>query len=186
MSAPLGVAQHFQADRLKFPGLLPEEILVMRAWLAVHEGEYDQFAYNVRLGVGDDPGPSFSAAARASAIANSKLRVDAVGWKALGGYTDPAAEYLPRDVYAAAPAAQATLIEAKRRAATGAVTQISTYFHLWVSEFPTAPQPALVLACALFSPTIIPAVQRAGIRLDQVKVDFSGLAVIHRAAHSHK
>lgn len=186
MSNPPGVAQHFQADRLKFPGLLPEEILVMRAWLAIHEGEYDAFDYNVRIGVGDDPGPSFSAPARASAIANSKLRVDAVGWRGVAGFVSPSDSYSPSVVYGRFPQAQATLIEAKRRAATGAVTQISTYFHLWVSEFPAAPQPSLVLACALFSPTIVPALQRAGIRLDQVAVDFSGLAAIHRASHAHK
>jgi hypothetical protein len=180
MSSTPGVPQRFQADRLKFPGLLPEETLVARAWLALHEKEYEAFDYNVRIGKGDDPGPTFSQAARLASIANSKLRVDAVGWTGLNGYPATADSFLPQQVYPVAPAAQATLIEFKRRAATGAVTQISTYFHLWVSEYAPAPQPALILACNTFSQTIVPAIQRAGIRLDQVYVDFSSLAPVFR------
>jgi hypothetical protein len=180
MSSTPGVPQRFQADRLKFPGLLPEETLVARAWLVLHEKEYQAFDYNVRIGVGDDPGPTFSQAARLASIANSKLRVDAVGWNNINAFTSTDGTYLPQRVYAAAPQAQATLIEFKRRAATGAVTQISTYFHLWVSEFAPTPQPLLILACNTFSQTIVPAIQRAGIRLDQVYVDFSSLAPVFR------
>jgi len=180
MSANTGIAQRFESERIRFPGLLPEETLVARAWLAIHEAEYEAFDYNVRIGVGDDPGPNFSAAARAAAVANSKLRIDAVCWKGIGVFKSPDATFNPVDVYATSTGAQATLVEFKRRAATGAVTQLSTYFHLWMAEFPRNPQPRLIIACASYSQTIIAATNRAGIFVDPVSVDFSSLSPTFR------
>jgi len=50
------VAQLLQSERFKYPGLLPREIIVLRAWLRLREKDYDRFDYNVRIGTGFDPG----------------------------------------------------------------------------------------------------------------------------------
>jgi hypothetical protein len=171
-------AQRLQSDRLKFPGLLPEETLILRAWLALHQTEYDAFDYNVRLGTGDDPGPGYSDAIRRDAILNSQLRVDALAWKFGGAQPFPNGVPLPPEVFAVVPGAQAAIIECKRRAATAAVSQLSTYFHLWLSQFPANPQPTLILVANTVSATILPALTRMNIHLYTVQVDFSILRPI--------
>ena len=77
-----GLAQRMQADRLRFPGMLPREILIFKTWLAQHEAEYDRFDYNFRIGAGQDPGPTWPDYIRKCAIENSQLRIDALAWKA--------------------------------------------------------------------------------------------------------
>lgn len=147
------LAQRLQSERLTYPGLLPDEILVLRAWLALHQQEYDRFDYNTRIGQGIDPGPEFDAAVREGAIKNTQLRIDAVGWKGN----------------------QPTIIEVKRRTAPSNVGQILTYDSVWRQENPGGPAPILRLVCNTFSPHILPRVREAGINLDVVQVDFSGL-----------
>jgi hypothetical protein len=170
-------AQRYQADRLKYPGLLPEETIVLRAWLRLNEGSFQRFDYNVRVGPGDDPGPRYSAQVRADGIALTQLRMDAVGWQGLGAAALPDEISSPAQVYAEFPNAVATIIEVKRRAAPSNVGQLTTYYHAWVTEFPSAPAPSLVLACTLYTPNILPALRNNNIRLDVVKADFSGLKV---------
>jgi hypothetical protein len=98
-----------QCERQKYPGLLPRECAILRAWLQQHEGEYDRFDYNVRLGPGTDPGSTYADSVRQQAIANSQLRVDAVGWQG--------------DI--------PTIIEVKENAGTSALGQILTYNVTW-------------------------------------------------------
>jgi hypothetical protein len=171
------VAQRFEADRLKYPGLLPEETIVLRAWLALHQTEYDRFDYNVRVGPGDDPGPKFSAAIRADGIALTQLRMDAVGWKGIGNAQLPALITSPSQVYDVVPGAQATIIEVKRRGTSTNIGQLTTYYHAWITEFPRPAAPRLILACTLYSPSILPAIRNLNIELDVVQADFSSLKV---------
>lgn len=147
MSTP---AQRLQADRLRFPGLLPREVLVLKAWLRLHESGYDRFDYNVRLGDGTDPGPTWPDDLRQMAILNTQKRVDAVAYKA--------------DV--------PTLIEVKDRAGFSAVGQIVGYDALWRKQFPTSPAPLLLIVCNRFVGDILPVLQRNNISLVQVEVDF--------------
>jgi len=147
MSTP---AQKLQSDRLSFPGLLPREILVLKAWLKLHESEYDRFDYNVRLGKGTDPGPTFPDDVRRMAILNTQKRVDAVAWKS----------------------DQPTLIEVKDRAGFSAVGQIVGYDALWRAQYPTSPAPKLLMVCNRFTEDILPVLQRNGIALAIVEVDF--------------
>lgn len=175
MSTPVTVAQRLQSDRLKFPGLLPEETLIARTWLGLYQHNYSGFQYNVRIGDGDDPGPAYPQYARDSAIANSQLRLDCVAWQNLvPGYAlqDDTA---PSDVYAANPIGQPTIVEFKRRAATAAIAQLSAYGHLWANDFPHQIQPFLLLVANAVSATIIPILNRANIQLVTVQVDFSVL-----------
>lgn len=148
------LSQTLQSERVRFPGLLPEEILVLRAWLTLNQQNYDRFDYNMRIGQGTDPGPTFSDAVRKQAIANTQLRIDAVAWQ---GNTP-------------------TIIEVKRRATASNVGQILTYQSVWEQEFPAGPAPILRLVCNTFSQHILPRVKASNINLDVVAVDFSGLS----------
>ena len=65
-------------DRSSYPGLMPEEVPVLRAWLAAHAAEWDSMEFNVRVGPGVDPGPTYSVEERAWAVTNSQRRLDAL------------------------------------------------------------------------------------------------------------
>lgn len=171
------LAQRMEADRRKYPALLPDEVLVLRAWLRLHELEYDtlplwwlereaayppphplitdRFDYNVRIGQGTDPGPSFTPNIRRDNILNTQLRLDALAFR--GGVP--------------------TIIEVKRRAGPSNVGQLLTYGAAWRQEFTTRPDPHLILLCADCGSNILPIVREAGIDLQKVQVDFSPLKV---------
>jgi hypothetical protein len=150
MSSP---AQFMQADRLRFPGMLPAEVLVFKAWLAQHETEYDRFDYNVRLGPGIDPGPNVSEFYRNIAILATQLRMDAVAWKG----------------------AQPTIIEVKRRAGPRNIGQLVTYFHVWQADFPSLPTPNLLLLASGAMAGLDAVLAATGIKLVIVPADFTQL-----------
>ena len=182
MSTPLipGVAQQFESDRLKFPAMLPEETLVMRAWLALYQHLYDAFDYNTRIGSGDVPPNVANESVIRDAVLNSQLRIDAIGWQGIVGYKSLDGTYRPADVYALFPNARATIIEVKRRAATAGTNAIISYKHLWADEWGNFPAPSLILACATYSNTIVPVLRAQGILLNVVAVDFSSLKPVFR------
>src|SRR5260370_39344269 len=70
-----------QADRLRFPGMQLREILIWKNWLYGNSTRFDRYEYNVRLGDGVDPGPSYPDSSRRQWIANSMKRVDVVAVK---------------------------------------------------------------------------------------------------------
>lgn len=147
-------AQRLESDRAKYPAMQVDEILVWRAWLALHQGEYDRFDYNVRLGTDVDPGPNFPDNIRKAAIALNSLRVDAVGW--IGQF--------------------ATIFEVKRRAGPQNIGQLLTYKHLWTAAHLSTAVPDLVLVFNTLSQHILGVAGASGIQLSQVDVDFSSLA----------
>jgi hypothetical protein len=147
-------AQRLESERAKFPAMQVDEILVWQAWLVLHQTEYERFDYNTRLGVNVDPGPDFPDNIRKAAIAINSLRVDAVGWQG----------------------AQPTIFEVKRRAGPQNIGQLLTYKHLWVTQYPTGPDPNLVLVFNQLSQHILGVSQASGIQLSQVDVSFSSLA----------
>ncbi len=149
MSTP---AQQLQSDLTRFPGLRPEEVLVLRAWLKVHENEFDRFEYNVRVGPGQDPGPTYTDEMRRMAILNSQKRIDAVGWKS----TTP------------------WIIEVKVRAQSNAIGQLVSLDALWRNDNPTGTAPVMLLVANTLAPDVPITLNRYGIRLDLIPdVDFS-------------
>ncbi len=142
------VAQRLLADRERFPALVPGEIVIFRAWLRLHEKEYDRFDFNVRIGKGEDPGPTAEPNLRAMWIHNTQLRVDAVGY--IG--PDP------------------TIIEVKDDAGTAAIGQLLTYKRVWIDEARSVTPPKLILVVRTFSVNILPIVNETGISLEQVAV----------------
>lgn len=156
---PPTVAQLLQQERFKYPGMLPREIVVFRAWLRLHENEYTRFDFNVRIGTGFDPGPTVSASIRAMAIANSQKRIDAVAYK------DGAV----------------TLIEVKDRAGFSAVGQLVGYLHMWQAANPAQARPRLLLVANRLQDDIPLVASGAGIDIDLVEANFSELAGIRPA-----
>jgi len=146
-------AQRLQSERLRFPGLLPREIIILRNWLKLQESKYDRFDYNVRVGQGMDPGPSFSDEVRQDAILNTQKRIDAVGYRGL----------------------HVTLIEVKDRAGFSAVGQLVGYRELWQQEHRDGPPPQLLLISNRVQPDLLPVLKASGIALDLVEADFSEL-----------
>jgi hypothetical protein len=153
MGAIQNLAQTLQADRLRFPGMLPREIIIFRNWLRMYESNWDRFDYNCRIGAGHDPGASWPDYIRKQAIANTQLRLDACAWKG------------------DAP----TLIEVKDRAGASAVGQLLTYEAVWLEDYPNGPPPALILVTNRLQNNILPLVRKGNIRLDVVPADFSEL-----------
>lgn len=158
-TSPATPAQKLESDRFRYPGMLADEILVYRVWLSLHQGEYDNFQYNVRLGPIQDPGPNFSQSVRDQTILANQLRIDAVAWQGQ----------------------QPTIIEVKRRATAANIGQLTTYFHQWVSENLSQSQPKLLLVCAGYSANIVAAVRGSNIGLDQVNVSFASLSPKNQA-----
>jgi len=63
-----------------FPHLLPVDIAVWERFLALHGKAYSKFDYDVRVGVGRDPGDIVPETIRIMAVKLSQRRIDAVGW----------------------------------------------------------------------------------------------------------
>lgn len=123
-----------QAERMKYPGLMPQEVAVLREWLRLHESEYDRFEYNVRVGAGNDPGPTYDAKMRQMALDITRKRIDAIAYKGQ----------------------EVTLIEVKKRATLAAVGQIVSYKTLWRADNPLSPAPYLLLVASSFDADVMP------------------------------
>lgn len=155
MSSPTPTpAQRLQQERFRYPGLLPREIIVFRAWLRLHEKEYDRFDFNYRIGTGFDPGPTVSPSLRRMAIQNSQKRIDAVAYA--GGHV--------------------TLIEVKDRAGHSAVGQIVGYRHLWAAAHPGDAAPRLLMVANRLQEDMPVVLAGLGIEVNLVEADFSELA----------
>ncbi len=134
------------SDRDRFPGLLPVEVAILRPWLAKHEKEYDRFDFNVRVGAGFDPGPTWDVATRGMAVANSQKRIDAVGYQGT----------------------QPTIIEVKERAGTSALGALLTYAHLFAMQFRGLAAPKLLLVTNRLQPDMEGPLRAVGIAVELV------------------
>jgi hypothetical protein len=136
--------------------MAPREVLIWRAWLAKHQGEYTGWIYNVPIGNGIDPGPSYPQVYRDQYIRNTKKRADAV----------------------AQQGDQPFIFEVKDRAVGSSMSQLLTYKALWPVTFPGTKPPVLVLVSNRVSADMPMVLAASGIRFDQVDgVDFSVLSL---------
>ena len=165
--------QRMQSDRLQYPGLLPDETLVLRAWLKINEAQFDRFDYNVRIGPAYVSKVPLSPDVQRNANLLHQLRLDAVGWKGVDNSLLPYSIEHPSEVYAVFPSAAATIIDAKRRATNAAIGQVLTYRDNWMSENPQCVTPDLLIVCATYAPNIVPSLLAAQIQLNTVSPDFS-------------
>ena len=143
--------------RAKYPAMQPDERLVWRKWLEIHQGEYDRFDYNVHIGIEQDVGPTFPDFARTAGILLRQKRLDALGYKG----------------------AQPTIFEVKRRAGPENIGQLLVYLHWFPVTFPTAPAPALRLVAGDADPHLAPVLAKLQIPIDIVPgVDYSVLRLL--------
>ncbi|PYX71580.1 MAG: hypothetical protein DMG78_14840 [Acidobacteria bacterium] len=147
-------AQRLESERFQFPGMAPREVLIWRQWLALHQHEYTGWQYNVHIGNGIDPGPSYPQVYRDQYIFNTQKRLDALAFQG----------------------EQPFVFEVKDRATGSSMSQLLAYKALWPVTFPNTPAPVLVLVTNRVSADMPMVLDATGIRLDLVdNVDFSVL-----------
>jgi hypothetical protein len=102
--------------QIQYPGMTYVESEITRAWINRHGAEYDEIAFNVRIGVGVDPGEEYTEEIRRMATLITQKRADIT---ARAG-----------DVH--------TLIEVKIRIAFGVIGQLIGYRELYKRIHPEA------------------------------------------------
>lgn len=157
MSSPTtpkpGIPQVLLDERQALPGMLPQEIVIFRAWWAIHKNEYTSADFNVRVGTGFDPGAAYDAAVRTSSVMSTQKRIDAL----LGNASGP------------------TIVEVKYRATPIVIGQILCYNILWMKQNPAALRPRLVVLCAYTDADTRYCCNQLGIAINVVSADFSGI-----------
>jgi hypothetical protein len=164
-----------QQERLKYPGMLPREVLVFRGWLKFHEREFDGFDWNTRIGKGVDPGEGWSISDRRMAVLNSRKRIDVVAWKS----------------------GRVTLIEVEDNPGLSNFGQIIGYEVLWRDfvdqrgpsgldvllgidkyyppDLPLDRNPRLLVVCARIGDDAMMVLTRSGVLVEVIPTDFSSL-----------
>lgn len=173
MGSAVSPVIRFRSDRLRYPGMQLREILIWKNWLYQNSTRFDRYEYNVRLGDGVDPGPSFPDSSRRMWIANSMKRADVVAVR--GGHV--------------------TLIEVEENPGMTAFGQLAGYQILWrnrvkaggppavhvsldvekffPSDLPLDPDPSLLLVCARVGNDALAVAKSAGVVVEVVPTDFS-------------
>lgn len=169
-------AQRLESHLQSYPGMQVDETVVWRAWALLHEAEYDRFDHNIRLGPANDPGPAFLPSVRKATMLNSQMRIDSVGWQGIDVGLLPAGEVTASQIYALFPSAIATIFEVKRRATLAAYGEIMGYAHAWQEDYPQQPKPLLMIVCAEYAQTILPATRASSVQIDVVQANFSILS----------
>lgn len=150
-----GIAQNLLADRQSLPGLIPQEIVIFKAWWSEHYQEYTSYNFNVRTGLGFDPGPNYDQSVRTDMVRNSQRRIDAL-------------------LYAGA---QPTIVEVKYRGTPLAIGQILAYRELWLRDNPGVPQPVLLLICYQIDADTVYCAGKLGVVTQLVQADFTGIKI---------
>ena len=173
MATAVNPAIRFQADRLKYPGMQLREILIWKNWLYQNSTRFDRYEYNVRLGDGVDPGPSYPDSSRRMWIANSMKRVDVV----------------------AVRGERVTIIEVEENPGLTAFGQLSGYLTLWrkriadggppavhlqvgverffPADLPLDPNPGSLLVCARIGNDALAVANSSNVSVEVVPTDFS-------------
>jgi hypothetical protein len=150
-------AIRFQADRLRFPGMQMREILIWKNWLYANSTRFDSYFYNLRLGDGVDPGPSYPDSSRRMWIANSMKRVDVVAVKG----------------------ERVTIIEVEENPGLTAFGQIAGYVVLWRNRVANGGPPSVHLSLGVekFFPPELPLDLNPGVLLVCARIGNDALAV---------
>lgn len=106
-------------------GMIPEEARLFNAWFASNFQNYDTVAYNLRVGIGTDPGPTVGDDLRRMAIMNSQRRIDAV--------------LTSGDLH--------TLVEVKVRGSLWGIGQLLGYRELYILGRPAVLSTQLLMLC---------------------------------------
>jgi hypothetical protein len=157
LSTAVNPAIRFQADRLKYPGMQLREILIWKNWLYANGTRFDRYEYNLRLGSGVDPGPSYSDSSRRQWIANSMKRVDVVAVKG----------------------ERVTIIEVEENPGNQAFGQLLGYQKLWRDRVANGGPPAVHITVGVdkFFPPDLPLDPNPSLLLVSARVGNDALAV---------
>jgi hypothetical protein len=169
-------AQRLEADLQTYPGMLVDETVVWRAWALLHQGEYDRFDHNIRIGPGKEISTAFLPSVRKAEFLNSQMRIDSVGWQGIDPALIPPGVTDPQAIYNLFPSAEATIFEVKRRATLQAYGEIMGYAHAWAEDFPGVVLPRLMIVCAEYANTILPATRASNVMIDVVQANFTILS----------
>jgi hypothetical protein len=134
-----------------YPGMLTQEAQIWEAFMAANPGKVPSPEYNIRVGQGRDPGPTFADTARQAAILNSQLRLDVVSY-------DGGAWWI---------------YEVKRGARAGSVGQLLQYELLYEAAYPQNRPIRLAVVTDLPTQGLDLLCQRYGITLFTQPVVFS-------------
>lgn len=129
---------------VRFRGMRPREAQVLRLWLQDHQGEYERYEFNVRVGAGVDPGAAFPDNIRRMAVANSQKRIDAVAWNGQ----------------------QPTIIEVKDFAIQLAIAQVTEYAAVWKLQHAGGPAPLLLIVCSNHEAGFLQRAADAGVQVN--------------------
>jgi len=106
-----------------YPERTDRESGVIRDYLQAHLHDFDRVSFSVRIGTGQQPDPTHLEGVQQNTAYSSKKRIDILG-------------YFGK---------QPTIVEVKERITPAALGQILAYRHLFLEEFPDAPEPLLVI-----------------------------------------
>jgi hypothetical protein len=121
-----------ESKRAYYPGLLPESVALWREWLRYHEVEFDQFAYNVRVGPGVD------------GVATTKIADSVIADRVAAAFK---ASTQRRIDVVALREGETWIIEIAPAAGMAMLGQVLTYAKLLPESYPL--QNRLVLACVV-------------------------------------
>lgn len=99
-----------------YPGMVPEESKPLRQWLARYADQYDEIRFDYRVGEGEKADDQADAAVRRAIEQGTRMRVDALAWKAPD---------------------QATIVEAKEQWENAAVWQLQGYRDALIADQPS-------------------------------------------------
>ena len=124
-----------------YPHLLPEDICLWESFLLENSSKFIGFDYDVRVGSGRDPGPSYNSQLRRIGIDLSQRRIDCIG-------------YQSKSIY---------IFEVTMSVGLKAIGQLLTYPLLYQRTYnPTLPLvPAFV--CSEIQSDILPIIESKGI-----------------------
>lgn len=150
-----GIPQVLLDDRLALPGMLPQEVVIFRAWWKANAANYTGADFNVRVGTGFDPGAAYDVAVRQSSVMSTQKRIDALlsgasGWQ---------------------------IVEVKYRATPLVIGQIMCYALLWMKDNPQLARPHALVLCAYTDADTRYCCNQLGIELQIVTADFSGIKI---------
>ncbi len=142
-----------QVDQLLYNFVLsPIEARLFKAWLAAHKDDFESYLFNIRVGKGLDPGPTYPESARRQAILNSQKRIDVVGYR--GDHP--------------------TILEIKDRGGTTALGELLVYADLYALSFPLEPGPSLRLITNSLQPDMEGSFRSRGVKIDLVGLPAGG------------
>lgn len=137
-----------------YPGLVPVEAALWRAWLREYQQDFDSFEYNVLVGVGS-PLPAnrgtgnaeLDAALERAWLLSTQRKIDALGHRG----------------------ADATIFEVKESATMGALGQLLVYDDLLPAARAGLAQTELALVCARLPRDLAGAFEAAGVQVYVVR-----------------